>query len=109
MFDTTKEDLRDLLHHAHEGRWSLEKRFRDALLSRATVIGDITRQGAPLSTLWVAARVSGYRVLENRAFKGPPVRIFRSLRTRFGREMPKWPSLFSGCDNNGTPIMTCST
>ena len=52
--------------------WSLERRFRDTLPPQATVIGDFDRLGASLSTLWVAARESGYEVLENRAFRGPP-------------------------------------
>ena len=35
------------------------------------MIGDPAVHQTPLATLWVAARDSGYRVLENRAFKGP--------------------------------------
>ncbi len=52
-------------------RWSLEQRFSDTLPPRATVIGDPAGHQTPLATLWAAARDSGYRVLENRAFKGP--------------------------------------
>ena len=52
-------------------QWSLEKRFRDTLPPNAAVIGDLVGHGIPLSTLWVAAKESGFRVLENRAFKGP--------------------------------------
>ena len=53
-------------------QWSLEQRFSDTLPPQATVIGDLTRHQTPLTTLWVAAKDSGYRVLENRAFKAPP-------------------------------------
>ena len=53
-------------------RWSLEKRFRDTLPPHAAVIGNLTRHVTPLTTLWVAAKESGYRVVENRAFRGPP-------------------------------------
>ena len=53
-------------------KWSLEQRYSDTLPPQATVIGDLTRHQTRLTTLWVAARDSGYRVLENRAFNGPP-------------------------------------
>ena len=53
--------------------WSLRKRFQDAPPANATVIGDrLVRYAAPLCSLWVAAKESGYRVRENRMFKGPP-------------------------------------
>ena len=52
--------------------WSLETRFRKDLPANATVIGDPTRKGTPLRTLWAAAKKSGYKVLENRAFVGSP-------------------------------------
>ena len=51
--------------------WSLEKRVQDALPPQATLVGDPTRQGIPLNSLWVAAKDSGYHVLENRASNGP--------------------------------------
>ena len=53
-------------------QWSLEQRFSDTLPPQATAIGDLTRYQTLLTALWVAARDSGYRVLENRAFKAPP-------------------------------------
>ena len=49
--------------------WSLESRHQAALPPDAVVIGDPT--GMRLRLLWQAAKRSGYRVLENRAFKGP--------------------------------------
>ena len=49
--------------------WSLENRHQAALPPNAVVIGDPT--GMRLRALWQAAKRSGYRVLENRAFKGP--------------------------------------
>ena len=51
--------------------WSLEHRFVDALPPEATLIVDPAPRATPLNTLWVAARESGCRVLENRAFNGP--------------------------------------
>lgn len=51
--------------------WSLEPRFVDALPPEATLIVDPAPRATPLNTLWVAARESGCRVLENRAFNGP--------------------------------------
>ncbi|MDE0386796.1 MAG: hypothetical protein OXI22_23140 [Defluviicoccus sp.] len=65
-------------------RWSLEQRFSDTLPAQATVIGDPAGHQTPLATLWVAARDSGYRVLENRAFKGPAGQDiwFRTLEVR---------------------------
>ena len=53
-------------------RWSLKHQYFDTLPPQTTVIGDLTWIGTPLSTLWVAAKESGYRVFENRGFKGPP-------------------------------------
>ena len=52
--------------------WSLENRHQDALPPEAVVIGDPTERGTRLRTLWQAAKRSGYRVVENRAFDGPP-------------------------------------
>lgn len=52
--------------------WSLDARFRRDLPPNAIVVGDLTRKGPLLRTLWEAANDSGYRVLENRAFVGPP-------------------------------------
>ena len=49
--------------------WSLENRHQAALAPDAVVIGDPT--GMRLRMLWQAAKGSGYRVLENRSFKGP--------------------------------------
>ena len=37
----------------------------------AILIADPVPRATPLNTLWVAARESGCRVLENRAFNGP--------------------------------------
>ena len=50
--------------------WSLETRHHTALPPDAVVIGDPT--GMRLRLLWQAAKRSGYRVLENWAFKGAP-------------------------------------
>ena len=50
--------------------WSLANRHRDALPPDSVVISDPT--GMRLRALWQAAKRSGYRVLENRAFNGPP-------------------------------------
>ena len=53
--------------------WSLEECFLNAPPPQATVIGDPTRRGGtPFASLWVAAAESGYQILENRAFNGPP-------------------------------------
>lgn len=65
--------------------WSLEQRFNDTLSPQATVIcDDLSRHQAPLATLWAAAKDSGYGVLENRAFDGPPGENiwFRTLEVR---------------------------
>ena len=51
--------------------WSLEDCFVDALPREAILIADPVPRATPLNTLWVAARESGCRVLENRAFNGP--------------------------------------
>ena len=50
--------------------WSLENRHQAALPPDAVVISDPT--GMRLRELWQASKRSGYRVLENRAFNGPP-------------------------------------
>lgn len=52
-------------------RWSLQTRYQENLPPQAIMIGDLTWRGTPLNTLWVAAEESGYRVFENRGFKGP--------------------------------------
>ena len=52
--------------------WSLDARFQRDLPANATVVGDLTRQGPLLCTLREAADDSGYRILENRGFVGPP-------------------------------------
>ena len=53
--------------------WSLRERFQDAPPAGATLIVDRpVRYAAPLRSLWVAAKESGYGVRENRTFKGPP-------------------------------------
>ncbi len=48
--------------------WSLETRRRASKPLGAVAVGDPTPRRTPLSTLWIAARESGYRVLENRGF-----------------------------------------
>ena len=53
-------------------KWTLKNLFRDTLPAQATVIADYGRRRIPLAELWVAANESGYQVVENRAFKGPP-------------------------------------
>ena len=52
--------------------WSLRERFQDAPPANAIVIRYPSEYAAPLDSLWVAADESGYRVRENRTFKGPP-------------------------------------
>ena len=49
--------------------WSLQNRHLAALPQNAVAMSDPT--GMRLRALWQAAKRSGYRVLENRAFKGP--------------------------------------
>ena len=61
--------------------WSLDTRFQSDLPPNATVVGDLTRHGTQLRTLWEAAKDSGYRVLENRAFDGP-TKEMSGLHTR---------------------------
>ena len=51
--------------------WSLKDCFVDVLPPEAILIFDPAPRATPLNTLWVAARDSGCRVLENRAFNGP--------------------------------------
>ena len=51
--------------------WSLEDCFVDALPREAILIVDPAPRATPLNTLWIAARESGCRVLDNRAFNGP--------------------------------------
>ena len=64
--------------------WCLESRQRDAKPSGAIPVGDPTPRQTPLSTLWRAAKESGYRVLENRAFtaSGDPSPWFRTHEVR---------------------------
>ena len=66
--------------------WSLENLQQEALPPNAIVIGDPRPVGIPLSTLWQAAKESGYRVLENRGFAGPPVQSpwFRTHEVQAG-------------------------
>lgn len=52
--------------------WPLENLQQKALPPNAIVIGDPRPVGVPLWTLWQAAKESGYRVLENLGFSGPP-------------------------------------
>ena len=52
--------------------WSLGIRFQRDLPQNASAIRDPTRQGIRVRALWKAAKESGYRILENRAFAGPP-------------------------------------
>ena len=53
--------------------WSLRKRFQKKAPANATVIEHRqVRYAAPLPSLCLAAKQSGYRVRENRAFTGPP-------------------------------------
>ena len=62
--------------------WSLSERFQDAPPANATVIHDRpVRHAAPLCSLWVAAKESGYRIGENRTFTGPAAQDhwFRTL------------------------------
>ena len=47
--------------------WSLEARVRNTVPPRATLIADPDLPGTSLRSLWLAARDSGYRVLENRS------------------------------------------
>ena len=65
-------------------RWTLKSHFQDALPAQAAVIAGSGRRGSPLTELWVAAKESGYRVVENRAFKGPPDQDiwFRTIEVR---------------------------
>ena len=90
-------------------QWSLEQRFSDALPPQATIIGGPAGHQTPLTTLWVAARECGYRVLENRSFKGPPARTFGSARSRYRPRTPGRSNRSSRCGNSATPIMTSST
>ena len=48
--------------------WCLESRQQDARPPGAVPVGELTPRLPPLSTLWRAAKESGYRVLENRGF-----------------------------------------
>ena len=52
--------------------WSLGIRFQRDLPQNASAIRDPTRQGIRVRALWKAAKESGYRILENREFAGPP-------------------------------------
>ena len=53
-------------------RWSLEERFQERPPANATLVDDPTVGcAAPLCSLWIAAKESGYRVRENRRFQRP--------------------------------------
>ena len=73
--------------------WSLENRHQAALPPDAVVIGDPT--GMRLRMLWQAAKRSGYRVLENRTFKGPPNEDpwFRTIELQAPTDGDKRPML----------------
>ena len=73
--------------------WALENRHRTALPPDAVVIGDPT--GMRLQLLWQAAKQSGYRVLENRAFKGPTNedRWFRTVELQAAADGDERPIL----------------
>ena len=72
--------------------WSLEDCFVDALPREAILIADPVPRATPLNTLWVAARESGCRVLENRRLqrtRGPGKLVLHTSgpgRGRRGRQ-----------------------
>ena len=76
--------------------WSLEHRHQQTLPPNAVVIGNPTDRGSRLRTLWQAAKRSGYRVVENRAFSGAPANEdpwFRTLEIQMEEEGEARPIL----------------
>ena len=76
--------------------WSLEHRHQKVLPLNAIVIGNPGDRGSRLRTLWQAAKRSGYRVVENRAFYGAPASDdswFRTLEIQADEEGEARPIL----------------
>ncbi len=52
--------------------WSLPNLFRNSPPSNGVKFRDTREWGLPLAALWFYSKIAGYKVLENRSFKGAP-------------------------------------